>query len=119
MLLGLLLSIRGRLIDAHSVGIGCGHGVGHVLGEAVRRRHHRRALVIMLRIRGGGILQGLGLEFKGLRVGVVVFVIADGGRHAVELQANAGGAGPCIRRGGVALDLAPAAALAGSHDWVR
>lgn len=41
------------------------------------------------------------------------------GPDAVKLQANAGGAWPCIGSRSIALDLSSPAALTCSHDWTR
>jgi hypothetical protein len=76
------------------------------------------ALVVVLGGSDGlGIVQGLGLHLVCLRGFVEVFVIADGGRDAVELEADAGSAGPSVCGSCIAFDLAPATAFACAHDW--
>jgi hypothetical protein len=65
---------------------------------------------------GLGVVQGLGVEIVALRRLIEVFVVADGGGNAVELETDAGSAGPSIGRGRVAFDLAAATAFARAHD---
>lgn len=82
----------------------------HALG------HGWMPLVVMRRRRIRSILQGLRFEIKCLRT-IVVLVITDCRRNAVELQADAGSTRPCIRRRCIAFDLTSAAAFACSHHW--
>lgn len=91
-------------------GQGGAHLVRHVVG------HDSMALVVVLGRGIRGIVEGLGLELELKRLRAVeVLVVADGGRDAVELEADAGGAWPGVCCGGVAFDLASATALAGPH----
>ena len=119
VLLRLLVHVGCGLIHAHPVSI-CASDWRrrqrgwHLLEMAMLCRHDGGAAVLVLRV-GRGILQGLLLELEGLRGGVPIFVVADGRRHAIELQTDASGARPSVRGRCIALDLAPAAAFACSH----
>jgi hypothetical protein len=75
---------------------------------------HRVMTLIVLLGRRIRILQGLWIQVEGL-CAVVVLVITDCRRHTVELQTDAGGARPCVRRCGIAFDFTPAASFACSH----
>ena len=75
---------------------------------------HRLVTLVILLGRYVRILQRLRLKVERLRP-VVVLVIADCRRHTVELQTDAGGARPRVRRRRIALDFAPTASFACSH----
>lgn len=46
----------------------------------------------------------------------VLIFVTDSRRDAVKLQADAGSAGPSVRGGSIALDLAASASLTGAHN---
>lgn len=47
----------------------------------------------------------------------VLIFVTDSRRDAVKLQADAGSAGPSVRGGSIALDLAASASLTGAHNF--
>jgi len=79
--------------------------------------HGRMTRVVLARMLiGRSIVQGLWLKLIRLRL-VEVLVVAHGWWYAIELQADARGARPCIRCRCITFDLASAATLACSHDY--
>lgn len=77
-------------------------------------RDGRMALVVVVSGRIRRVVEWFGLQLECLRA-IEVLVVTDRGRHAVELQADAGGAWPGVGGCSVAFDFTSPAALTCSH----
>lgn len=84
----------------------------HIRVDRLQLLVQRNMRLVLLVFVAALVLPLLGLESVALAA-----LVVGRRRDALQLEAYACRTGPCVRRGGVTLDLASSASFTGSHHW--